>query len=198
MESAFRIPKTEINKFPNKDHTYGETDSISMSNLINYLVKKFNITPPINFIDLGCGDGKLCRDLELLNGNLGLITGVELSKTRHNLCKKLYANSDTEIQWIHGDFINMDWNEYDIIYACNTCFSEHINEIILEKWSKINQTNPKFLITLKELPIDQINKINNKFKSNKNKQRYVIHMESHKMNVSWLKDKTNCFVYYTE
>lgn len=171
MKTVYNIPKAEYYMFSAKDHIYGETMPEAISELIYDYYHDFQL---IHFADLGCGDGKLCRDLLRINANIYMATGIELSKTRYDL---IHESDDYEgdINWIRGDFFDVNWNNFDVIYVCNTCFSDITNERIVEKWNKLSNYR-KYLITLSKLPLLEI-------------------YQERKIKVSWTNKEIPCYIY---
>lgn len=79
--------------------------------------------PRARFVDIGSGAGKLCLLLALLT-DLD-ITGIEqrndLVKISQELCD---ANAPGRVQFIHGNMLTLDWDQFDIFYLYNP-FQEH-------------------------------------------------------------------------
>jgi predicted RNA methylase len=78
---------------------------------------------PAKFIDLGCGIGKLCLYLALATELR--VYGVERRKNlvtiANDLCE---TNAPGRVQIFHSDMLDLDWNEFDILYLYNP-FMEH-------------------------------------------------------------------------
>lgn len=116
----------------NSSFIYGEIYSDSFINILHDKYDKEDIS--YNFVDIGSGCGRLCIDLyNSFNFN---ITGIEIDENRYDksqvLCDKKEAYDRVEL--INTSFKDVYFGEYDILYCCNTIFS---NEDNLDLYNKI-------------------------------------------------------------
>jgi hypothetical protein len=80
--------------------------------------------PRARFMDVGSGAGKLCLLLALMTElNIhGIEQREDLVKVSRKICD---ANAPGRINIIHGNMVNLDWDQYDIFYFYNP-FHEHV------------------------------------------------------------------------
>ncbi len=100
-------------EFSNHANTYG-TYNIIQDKVIQHLLSKVN-TEPKNILDLGCGDGSLCKKIDW---DYHSFTGVDFAKGMLELHPK-----SENIECIYGDFNNQELfnnlytNNYDFIFS---------------------------------------------------------------------------------
>lgn len=119
-------------------NTYGELTQEGMINLINELIDK-NIIKNINdlvYYDLGSGYGKTVINA-VVNINFKRAVGIELAiervKIAQNALNKLNDHFKKRIQLIHGNILEKDISDADVIFISNLCFSKEINDKLANK-----------------------------------------------------------------
>lgn len=118
--------------------TYGEITFASLQLLINDL----NLTKSDTFYDLGSGVGKACIQVGLVTPAKAI--GVEISPTRvkkarealNRLKKDHKIKIDDKIQFKEGDVANENIKPSAVVFACSTCFSEKLLNVLVEKFKK--------------------------------------------------------------
>lgn len=76
------------------------------------------------FIDIGSGIGKLCTLLHFLTDLE--IFGIEQRKDLFEVSQAIAkANSLNRLHFIHGNMLDLNWEDYDIFYLYNP-FQEHL------------------------------------------------------------------------
>ena len=81
------------------------------------------------FLDIGSGTGRLIADLHKSFEHLSL-TGIEIDVDRYNtsLCVE-----NLSIEFICGDFRELYFGDYDILYCCNCVFEMEDNNVLFDK-----------------------------------------------------------------
>ena len=161
-------PKTEHDKkiqteYKNFAITYGELEYEGCDAIMAY-ISKYNFDM---FIDIGCGNGKLCFYMKKYP-NIQRSIGIEIVKDRYlralDLQEKLKNFSQsTNITFINDDFRRFDktllLNNIPFVWISNLCFTQEttndIFNVILNKFpiktiiacSKIHKiVNPKIIL----------------------------------------------------
>lgn len=104
------------------------------------------------FVDLGCGRGEVVAAAALFNlaaGRRGIasVLGIDLMHYKTDECKRLCSRilgmaNQTEamlpsVDILEEDFTQVDWSEASVVYACATCFSEPLMELLREKCQQL-------------------------------------------------------------
>ncbi len=85
-------------------------------------------------IDIGSGVGKFCVLLALRTNYR--IYGIEQRASLHAISRRIRnENLLTKVDFIHGNMLDLDWDDYDILYLYNP-FQEHV---IDNGWTRIDQ-----------------------------------------------------------
>jgi SAM-dependent methyltransferase len=101
---------------------YGELTEKGAITILRYLKKKRNLKT-LNFADLGSGNGKPCFFFAPYVKNA---YGVELSKERYDISLK--HNTFKNVTFYNEDMFDMSYENIDLVYISNLCFSSEINE----------------------------------------------------------------------
>ncbi len=122
----------DIHENLNKENTsfiYGEANYKDLL----LIFKKFKIN---NFLDIGSGSGKIVLAVAIYMNIFS--SGIEIDEGRYNKSifylnhfndHKLYERTE----FFNDDFRDIYFGEYDLIYCCNTVFSDIDNESLYEK-----------------------------------------------------------------
>lgn len=105
-------------------YVYGEINSKSFIDVLT----KFNFDNR-NLLDIGSGTGRLIYDLNKSFKNIDF-TGIEIDYDRYNNSLNIETNNTN---FIYGDFKDLYFGNYDIIYCCNCVFEIEDNDILFEK-----------------------------------------------------------------
>lgn len=114
------------------------------------------------FIDVGCGLGKLCLHLRLktsLN-----INGIEQREKLVEIAEKiLIANKIVDVNIFKNNVLDLKWNDYDIFYFFNPFYENIIESDILQIDSSIKFSEEKFNLytfyvyhSLEKLPLGKV------------------------------------------
>lgn len=119
-----------------KAFVYGEVSPEAFHSIIKHTHFKPNGT----FYDLGSGTGKAVL-LAYLLFPFSQVKGIELLRPLHNEAVQIeqrfkseyeaLQQSDKFIEFIHGDFLELDISDADVIFMHSTCFPDYI-------WEKLN------------------------------------------------------------
>jgi hypothetical protein len=147
--------------YPGYQLTYGEMTIIGAENLIKYL-KEYDITYD-NFIDIGCGKGKIVLYMSSFD-NIKKAIGVELVTERTNYGTSIMNKMNGDFKYflnsaelINDNFIDVNYNTMFgkhrgiLIWISNLCFSQEVNAKILAKIQK-EFGNRYVICCSKELP----------------------------------------------
>lgn len=85
---------------------------ISVSDNVFNLFKKINLQKYKNFLDLGSGDGKVVLIASLFTK----ATGIEFDKELYEKSIEIRDKLGLKADFIKGNFLDYDWNKYDIIF----------------------------------------------------------------------------------
>ncbi|KAL3675039.1 hypothetical protein R1sor_024987 [Riccia sorocarpa] len=90
-----------------------------------------------NFYDLGCGGGRCVFMASLLNTSCVKACGIEIVPGMHEMNQtllRLYGmevhpnlhplKQAQQLQFLPGDFLEMDWSDGDVIFTNATCFED--------------------------------------------------------------------------
>ncbi|MBI96151.1 hypothetical protein CL656_03305 [bacterium] len=136
----------------NSSLIYGECDSYNLYTILNKIQNKYNIN---SFLDVGSGCGKIIIYLAK-NFNHIYFEGVEIQKNRYDKSIKLLNNDKyhfENISFLNDDFKNLYFGNYDVIYCCNTIFTEEDNDILYNKI--LNEFKGTFILTTMSCKIIQ-------------------------------------------
>ena len=125
----------------NKSLIYGECCEKDIFFIISSLKEKYNIE---NIIDIGSGCGKI---VFYLADNLKdcIIEGIEIQKNRYEKASNLLNNKmNTNIVFYNDNFKNIYFGNYDLLFCCNTIFTQEDNNILYNKI--INEFNGIFIL----------------------------------------------------
>jgi ubiquinone/menaquinone biosynthesis C-methylase UbiE len=117
----------------NNSYIYGEVNTNCVLKIINqFSILKNGDT----FIDIGSGCGKLVIGLSkepIFEDNI--FYGIEIHKKRYNFSLFLQEeyNCYHNTEFILGDFKNLFFRNFNVIYCCNTIFEEKENNILFKK-----------------------------------------------------------------
>jgi len=120
--------------------TYGTIEKQGIDSIVKYYKEKSNHKEgdKIKFIDLGCGEGIGLISATLFHGDLfEEIVGIELSEKRvesaNNRISRLPSQYQTNVSVIKNDLLNHAIDNHDIIFISNLCFSNEIQDSIVNK-----------------------------------------------------------------
>lgn len=114
----------------NKSYIYGE---INPHCLLHTLQTLFDTDSTLEFLDIGSGCG---RTLEYLHQHLPyMLHGIEIDINRYEKAIALFEYMDMydRIDCTNGDFREMYFGTYDIIYCCNCVFEDQENNALYSK-----------------------------------------------------------------
>lgn len=122
----------QINESLNPDwssYVYGEIHSQS---LIDILIT-MNCDNR-HLLDIGSGTGRLIADLHDSFEHLSL-TGIEIDVDRYNtsLHMENHRNDHQYMEFLCGDFRELYFGNYDILYCCNCVFEIEDNDALFDK-----------------------------------------------------------------
>lgn len=108
-------------------YIYGEIYSIDLYNIIKNIDCE-----NLSFIDIGSGNGNVLLELKKINA-LNLY-GIEIDKNRYekSICN-VEKNNIYDIEIICGDYNDLYFGNYDILYCCNCIFEEEDNTKLYDK-----------------------------------------------------------------
>ena len=113
----------------NTSYIYGEVDNESLQIVFD---KHFKESMDLySFIDIGSGCGRLCTFLQSRYNFF--VYGVEVDRKRYEKSIKNDAFSNGLSEILCDDFRNLYFGNYDILYCCNTVFSDEDNESLFTK-----------------------------------------------------------------
>lgn len=111
----------------------------------SYINKRFNLEGK-KVLDLGCGPGLYSKRFAKFGAN---VTGIDLSENSLNYAKSVIKDSNTNINYILGDYTKIDFGEgYDIITLiyCDICALPPVKrKKLLNKIHKALNSNGAFI-----------------------------------------------------
>lgn len=131
--SGYNAPlqETEAARTDDYEPTYGELTFDG----VNELVKRIGLRPSDQFIDIGCGIGKLVIQAALQSG--AQCTGIELCRSRYDKAIRALHFCQTyhyipNVRFIYADATTFSYNNATVVYMCSTCFSTNMILKIVE------------------------------------------------------------------
>lgn len=138
-----------------KELTYGEIEFDSFCALLDQM----NVDENDIFYDLGCGTGKPVIAAALVK-QCKKSVGIELLEDVYNLAneikekleKLLKADGYTPpiIEYVHGDIVEKDFSEADVVYIASTCFDQEFMAVLAKKCETL-KSGTKIATLTKEL-----------------------------------------------
>lgn len=131
--------------------------------LLYYSVKKvisqISQSPSDIFLDLGSGIGKLALQV-FLQTDVAKVIGIEALPILDSQAQKvaeqvaadypIFWENDRELQFICSDFMKTSWLDATIIFACSTCFTPELLEIVSNRINQEPQVQQ--VLSLRPLP----------------------------------------------
>lgn len=153
--SISQMERKRLNVGSKSEFTYGEIDYVHMAPVFRLCDPK----PGEVFWDLGCGAGKCMVAAALVCPELKSCKGVELLPGLYEACQKTIESIETDIpisplEVIHGNMLEVDWSDADIIFTSSICFPQELIDGMLEKSHSLKK-GTRF-ITLKTFPANDI------------------------------------------
>ena len=135
--------------------TYGELLYPGVKEVIENLA----LQPDDILLDLGSGLGKFALQI-FMQSTVRKVIGIEGSLKLHEQAQKALAlvKSEHPYFWadgrelvlMHGNFLDLDWQDANIVYMCSTSFSP---ELMLKISEKVNSSpTVKTLLSLRAVP----------------------------------------------
>jgi len=104
-----------------------------------------NLDKSKNVLEIGCGTGRITK--KIVN-NFSYYTGIDISKKTVFVAKEHFKNYDN-ISFIHGDFINYDFNNtYDVIFSTLTFMHFKDKKKVLVKAFNLLNCNGTFVLSI--------------------------------------------------
>lgn len=141
----------------NSSYFYGEANTIDIYKIIKTIIYTYlnnknenendieednegEFENKLHFIDIGSGTGKLI--LYLYENTLLNLYGIEIIEHRYDksvkLLEEMINNKNIDKinypDFVHNDFKNIYFGNYDIVYCCNLIFSKDDNELLFYKF----------------------------------------------------------------
>ena len=154
--SISQSERKRLNCSGKSEFTYGEIDFVHMAPVLGLCMPQ----PGEVFWDLGCGAGKCMVAMGLLYPQLKKVCGVEFLDKLYETCKNSLQNVQVsnrdlpEFDVKHGNMLEIDWSDADILFSSSICFPNELIEGILEKCHLLKK-GARF-ITLKSFPQNNI------------------------------------------
>lgn len=110
-----------------------------------------------NFVDIGCGSGKVVFGAALIH-DFHICRGIEILSGLHNMCNDHFKKwlrqrsklplkkTETEFRFQLGDALHMDWSDANIVFINGTCFSKEMHETLAKKANSLSLAT--FVITI--------------------------------------------------
>ncbi|HSW73894.1 MAG TPA: hypothetical protein VLG71_01940, partial [Candidatus Limnocylindria bacterium] len=139
--------------------TYGEITYDSWQAILDDLAQERGIFPTDEFMDFGCGVGKVAIQT-YLNTPVRRSRGIDLAETRLKRAQQVKDKLDEmgllekgrKLEFKHGSMLEENLKGLTIGYTCSTCFSHELMHALMEMLSKLKKGF--IFYTLKELPSD--------------------------------------------
>ena len=154
---------------------YGEVNHYDIFSIIyDKIISQDINSDNFNFIDIGSGCGKLV--IYIYNKSSFHCTGIEIIEHRYLHSIKNLGDNVSNLEFIHDDFKNIYFGNYDIIYCCNIIFSEKHNDML---YFKLNNEFQGYALLF-----TYNNKISSKL------------ISTHQVNTSWQKNVLIYLFYF--
>jgi len=180
-------PKAEHDKKNQTDYknfriTYGELEYDGCDTIVSY-ISKYNFDM---FIDIGCGNGKLCFYMKKYP-NIQRSIGIEIVKDRYLRALDLQEKLKNFSQSSNITFINDDFKKFDTTLLLNNIPFVWISNLCFEQ----ETTNDIFNIIVNKFPIGTIIACS---KIHKIVNPKIIFLDTIKAHMSWSKD-SDVYIY---
>lgn len=112
---------------------------------IQALIEYLRVTHMKSFIDIGCGDGRICRAVDEAFPEVN-VTGIEISKR----LRKQAQGGTSDLPWklVGWNYLDIPWKDYDVVYTY--MMPLHMKNI----WKKFqNECHTWALLISNEFPI---------------------------------------------
>lgn len=138
-ENGYQISSRDINDMNKRNSatTYGEITEQGLNKMLKGIRKKDKV-----FADLGSGTGRSVISAAL-NYNFSRCVGVEMSRDRFNMSKRILKNMKggsksvknklQKVRFINNDAREVDISDMDVIFISNLCFNDQLNADICRK-----------------------------------------------------------------
>jgi len=151
QEDEYWFPYHYIAQMPTEGFRqhFVDTWGINYISTINFLLKRITNINPNSLIDIGCGDGRLTREIAL-NSNVSTLYGIDYSQRAINLASAMNANLP-QVKFMAADITsNHEIPKSDVIILMEVF--EHIPiescKIFIESISKMLKPRGRLLITV--------------------------------------------------
>jgi SAM-dependent methyltransferase len=139
------------------------TDSLTYGEMLYPSVKKvlttLSLRPEDIFLDLGSGLGKFAIQV-FMQSQVQQVIGIEMrTELSESACEALqmikqefpiFWEKDRKLQFLHGDFLKLNWEQATIAYCCATCFRPELLNAIGDKLNQ--ETSVQQVLSLRPLP----------------------------------------------
>lgn len=127
-----------------EDLTYGETPFTTWLKIIPLMQLK----PGLRFVELGCGTGILSLYLGFCSKLA--VTGVDIIEPFISNANQLAGQFDLPAEFRAMSVLELDLNEFDVLYWVATCFGEANREALTEKMASC-KAGTRILVVTHEL-----------------------------------------------
>lgn len=150
--TAKSVDFREQHHIEDDNYVYGEVLYTPFAEILHIV----NPQPGEIFYDLGCGGGKAVFATAVLHDQLD-IRGIECLEPLYNICQERLAHFEklpgihksTRIQFYHGDFLEYDFTDGNIVFLNATCFKRQQWFDIVKKLEKLPKGARVFCTTKK-------------------------------------------------
>lgn len=137
-----------------KNFTYGELEFLEFYRVL----KLANISPLSSFIDLGCGSGVLLAAAMMGNFQFNRILGIEMNHSKVTECRLVVSQlsvnfPEVGFEVIEGNFLEISWVDFDVVYTCSTCFASDQMDKLLYLFNHL-RVGAKIILVDKQIKID--------------------------------------------
>ena len=101
-----------------------------------------SIGPEDHFVELGCGTGRI--SLLLANEYPFVVTGIDLIEPFVIQAQQIAKQHSLPCTFLHADILEIDWNQFSILYVTATTYSEEKLQSLWQK-SKEIRTGAMFI-----------------------------------------------------
>ncbi len=134
------------------EYIYGEINFASFMQLLKWC----EIKPQSVFYDLGSGAGKAVMCAALMF-DFKKICGIEQLKLLHDCAITIQQSSkylrDKPIDWYHGDLLNIDWSDADVVFINASAFIGEFWQQVQKKLLSLKE-GARIILVSKKLPED--------------------------------------------